>query len=85
MFDDLFPFLDTEPMEDDLFQFISQAEALLETPEKFLAEYQRLYISADEERRKQLDFTIGLALIGQRGREQMAERLRLIQEKHRSQ
>ncbi len=86
MLDDLFSFLDTEPMENDVFQFISQVETLLETPEKFLAEYQRLYLaSPSEERQKQLDFTIGLALIGQRGREQMVERLRLIQEKYRSQ
>jgi hypothetical protein len=33
MIDDLFSFLDAEPMEDDLFQFISQVEALLESPE----------------------------------------------------
>jgi hypothetical protein len=41
--------------------------------------------SPSEERRKQPDLTIGLALIGQRGGEQMVERLRLIQEKYRSQ
>ena len=86
MIDDLFPFLDTEPMENDLFEFISQVDALLETPEKFLAEYQRLYIaSPSEESRKQLDFAIGLALIGQKGREQIAERVRLLQEKRMSQ
>ena len=73
-------------MEGDLFQFIAQVEALFESPEQFLSEYQRLSMAnPGEERQKNLDLYIGLALIGQRGREQMYERLRLIYEKHKRQ
>jgi len=89
MLDDLFPFVEPiiDPMEDDLFQFIAQVEALFERPEQFASEYQRLKESAgiklSEEGQKNLDLCIGLTLIGQRGREQMAERIRLIYDKYK--
>lgn len=84
MLDDMFSFVDpiVEPMEDNLFHFIAQVEMLFEHPEQFQSEYQKLKESAgiklSEEGQKLLDMQIGLTLIGQRGREQMAERIRLI-------
>ncbi len=84
MFDAMFSFM--EPMEGDLFQFVDQVEALFESPERFLSEYQRLSMAnPGEERQKNLDLYIGLALIGPHGREQMYERLRLIYEKRKNQ
>ncbi len=84
MLDDMFPFIDpiVSPMEDNLFQFIAQVEVLFEHPEQFQSEYQKLKetsgIKLSEEGQKLLDMQIGLTLIGQRGREQLAERIRLI-------
>jgi hypothetical protein len=91
MFDPLFPFVEPiiEPsIEDDLFHFIAQVQALFEHPEQFQSEYQKLKESAslnlNEEGQKNLDLQIGLALIGQSGREQMAERIRVIYAKYRT-
>jgi hypothetical protein len=61
---------------------LAQVEALFEHPEQFQSEYQKLKESAglhlDEEGQKLLDMQIGLTLISQRAREQMAEHIRLI-------
>lgn len=86
MFDTLFSFIDTNPIEEDWFHFIAHVEPLLESPEQFLAEYEKVGIACldpDEERKKKLDVYIGLSLIGQQGREQLYERLRVIYERHR--
>ena len=75
----MIPFIEpiVEPMEDILFLFIAQVEALLDHPEQFPAEYQKLKESAgirlSEEGEKLLDMQIGLTLIGQRGRERMGD------------
>ena len=93
MLDDMFPFIDpiVEPIEDEasLFHFIDQVEILFEHPEQFQEEYQKLKASAgfklSEEGQKLLDMQIGLTLIGQQGRERMAERIRLIYAKYKIQ
>jgi hypothetical protein len=91
MFDPMFSFIDpiVEPIEDEdnLFHFITQVEALFEHPAQFQSEYQKLKDSAElklsEEGQKLLDMQIGLTLIGQKGREQMAQRIRLIYAKYK--
>lgn len=92
MLDPLFSFVDpiVEPIEDEanLFHFIAQVEALFEHPEQFQAAYQKLKessgITLSEEGQKLLDMQIGLTLIGQQGRERMAERIRIIYAKYKT-
>jgi hypothetical protein len=92
MLDPLFPFVDpiVEPIEDEanLFHFIAQVDALFDHPEQFQSEYQKLKENASlklsEEGQKLLDMQIGLTLIGQQGRERMAERVRLIYAKYKT-
>ncbi len=77
MFNDLFSFIAPlfEPIADPIVDpdiFIAQLEDFFESPEQFLAGYQRLSMaSPSAERQKNLDLYIGMALIGQHGREQM--------------
>ena len=84
-----------EPIVEDkanLLHFITQVEILFEhfeQPEQFQAEYQKLKTSVglnlSEEGQKLLDMQIGLTLIGQQGRERMAERIRVIYAKYKIQ
>jgi hypothetical protein len=66
---------------------IALVEAFFEHPKQFQSEYQPLKENVDidlnEEDQKILDMQIGLTLIGQKGREQMAERIRLICAKYK--
>ena len=92
MLDPMFSFVDpiVEPIEDEanLFHFIAQVETLFDHPERFQSEYQKLKettnLKLNEEGQKLLDMQIGLTLIGQEGRERMAERIRLIYAKYRT-
>ncbi|HLI87736.1 MAG TPA: hypothetical protein VKV37_03530 [Ktedonobacteraceae bacterium] len=92
MLDPMFSFVEpiVEPIEDEanLFHFIAQVEALFDHPEQFQSEYEKLKESAglklSEEGQKLLDMQIGLTLIGQQGRERMAERIRTIYAKYKT-
>ena len=85
MVDTLFSFIDpiVDPVDENWFIFIAGIESVFETPERFQAEYERISRDSgltEEEKQKKLDLYIGLSLIGQHGREQMFERLRLMRD-----
>ena len=71
MIDDLFSFIDNsiEPMEEELFPFVGHINPC--------------FGYAKNSEPLPLDWQIGLTLIGERGREQLYERMRLMRIKHR--